>query len=160
MSAEPKEKFVSDSATEQVQVVMPPHLNGYGNLFGGQLAMWIDIIAGVVARRHCGRTITTAAIDNLRFREPVHQNDIVILRGRMTHVGRTSMEVRVDSYVESPAGCRLINTAFVIQVALDGDGRPAPVPGLVPQTHEEKMAYEAGTKRRDLRGKIYRDLYE
>lgn len=140
---------------------MPPHLNGYGKLFGGQLAMWIDVLAGVVARRHCRCTITTAAIDNLRFRESVGQNDLVVMRGKMTHSGITSMEVRVDSYVENTKGEeRLINTAFVIQVALGADGRPCPVPPLIPRTPEEKKDFEAGAKRREVRNKIYRELYE
>ena len=60
-------KYVSDSQTDQVQVVMPAHLNGYGSLFGGQLAHWIDMLASVVARRHCGMAATTAAIDNLHI---------------------------------------------------------------------------------------------
>lgn len=156
-----KAKYVSESQTDQVQVVMPPHLNGYGNLFGGQLAKWIDMLAGVVARRHCGMAITTAAIDNLRFREPVRQNDMVVLRGRITHVGTTSMEVRVDSYAEDAAGARrLINTAFVIMVALDDKGRPSKVPALLAATPEEEREYQAGARRREMRHRIYKDLYE
>ncbi len=158
---QPKAKRVSDSCTEQVQVVMPPHLNGYGNLFGGQLAVWIDVLAGIVARRHCGMTITTAAIDNLRFRKSVHQNEMVVLRGRMTYAGKSSLEVRVDSYSEDDDGCqRLINPAFVIQVALDENGRPCPVPGLIRESPEEEAAFQAGAKRREMRDKVYRDLYE
>lgn len=153
-------KTVADSETVQFQVIMPPHLNGYGKLFGGQLAVWIDTIAGIVARRHCGMKIITAAIDNLRFREPVVQNEMVVLYGRMTYVGRTSMEVRVDSCVEDAAGeRRLINTAFVILVALDENDRPTPVPPLILQTGEEREAYAQGEKRRGFR-KAQNDLYD
>ncbi len=154
-------KCVCESVSEQTQVVMPPHLNGYGKLFGGQLAVWIDVLAGVVARRHSGMIITTAAIDNLRFRESVKQNELVVLRGKMTWVGRTSMEVRVDSYVEGDNGVqKLIYTAFVIQVALDENGKPCQVPPLIPRTQEEEHAFQAGQKRREMRNKIYKDLYE
>ena len=154
-------KCVCDSETEQVQVVMPQHLNGYGKLFGGQLAMWIDIVAGTVARRHCGTTITTAAIDHLRFLGPVCQNEMVVLKGRLTYVGTTSMEVRVDSYVEdNSGGQRLINTAFVIEVALDDEGNPAPVPSLVCRTDDQKKDCRAGEKRRAMRRKIQEELYD
>ncbi len=144
-------KRVADSATEQVCVVMPQHLNGFGKLFGGQLAAWIDTVAGVVALRHCNRHITTAAINNLQFREGADQNSLIVLKGRMIHTGRTSMEVRVDSYVEDVAtgAQRLINTAFVIEVALDEQGRPAPVPPLIPVTDEEKTAFAEAAARRE-----------
>ena len=154
-------KYVADSQTEQAQVVMPLHLNGHDSLFGGQLAMWIDILAGIVARRHCGKRVTTAAIDNLRFREPVCQNEMLVLRGKMTHAGTTSMEVRVDSYVEDgEGGRRLINTAFAILVALGEDGRPCRVPALIPKTPEEKREFAAGIKRREMRLKYREELYE
>ena len=148
-------KFVCDSETEQVHVVMPQHLNGYGKLFGGQLASWIDVLAGVVASRHSRMKITTAAIDNLRFRESVGLSEMVVMRGRMTHTGVSSMEVRVDSYVENinTGEHKLINTAFVIEVALDKDDRPRPVPPLIPRTDEEKREFQAAEKRREMRRK-------
>ena len=154
-------KYVCDSQTEQVYVIMPQHLNGYGSLFGGQLAMWIDTIASVVATRHCRMKITTAAMDNLRFREPAGPSDVVVMRGKMTYAGVTSMEVRVDSYVESVATgeLKLINTAFVIMVALDENCNPHPVPPLLPQTPEEIREYDLGEKRREMR-KRKNDLYE
>lgn len=149
-------KHVADSLTEQVYVVMPQHLNGFGKLFGGQLAAWIDTIAGVVAIRHCNMHITTAAIDNLQFHESVDQNSLVVMKGRMIYTGRTSMEVRVDSYVEDvKTGVqRLINTAFVIEVALDRGGRPTPVPPLIPVTEEEKDAFTAAENRKTLRRQL------
>ncbi len=150
-------KHVADSFTQQVHVVMPQHLNGLGKLFGGQLASWIDTIAGVVAIRHCNMHITTAAIDNLQFREGVDQNSLVVMKGRMIHTGVTSMEVRVDSYVEDvrTGVQRLINTAFVIEVALDANGRPAPVPPLIPVTEEETAAFTAAANRKALRRQLY-----
>lgn len=154
-------KTVAESKTEQVQVVMPPHLNGAGKLFGGQLAVWIDHVAGIVAMRHCGRQITTAAIDNLRFRESVDQGELVVLRGKVTYVGYTSMEVRVDSYVESLNGQRkLINTAFVIEVALDDNGRPCQVPGLACVTEFEEQEFAVGARRKELRRTLQKDIYD
>ena len=155
-SARPAGKYVADSLTEQVYIIRPQHLNGFGKLFGGQLAAWIDTIAGVVALRHCNRHITTAAIDNLQFRESVGQNSLVVLKGRMIHTGTTSMEVRVDSYVEDirTGAQRLINTAFVIEVALGDDGRPVPVPPLITDTEEETAAFEAAANRKHLRRQL------
>ena len=90
----PEAKPVSHSRTQQVQIVMARDINGYGRLFGGRLLEWIDVVAGVVARRHCQCNVTTAAIDNLQFRSPARVDSTLCLIGQLTHVGRTSMEVR------------------------------------------------------------------
>jgi acyl-CoA hydrolase len=148
-------KRVSDSKTEQVQLVRPQHLNGMGRLFGGQLVEWIDEVAGVVARRHCGTEITTAAIDHLRFREPVFQNDTVVLLGKVTYTGGTSLEVRVDSFVEDFDGNRrLINTAFLIEVALGEDGKPTPAPPLIVENEFEQAEFNAAQRRREFRRQV------
>ena len=39
------ERRVSESRTEQVQILTQAELNGYGRLFGGKLMEWIDIVA-------------------------------------------------------------------------------------------------------------------
>ncbi len=124
-------KKVSDSYTEQVQIVLPEYTNGYGRLFGGTLLSWIDIVAAVVARRHSGCNVTTVTIDSLVFKAPAHLNDTILLCGQIVSVGNTSMQIRVDTFVEKLNGKRtLINTAFLKMVALDKDEKPAKVPEL------------------------------
>jgi len=143
-----KGKTVQDSYTEQVHLVNHADLNGYSRLFGGMLLSWADMTAGIVARRHAGTNITTAAIDNLRFIAPAHANDLVVLCGRVTWTGRTSMEICVESYVESLKGERkLINQAFFVIVALDDEEHPTPVPPLLPQSEKEKADFAAGEER-------------
>ena len=154
------EKHVSDSEIEQVQPVFKAHLNSQNRLFGGQLVAWIDIVAGAVARRHCNHNVTTAVIDSLQFKEPVCPDSVVVLYGRMTYVGRTSMEVRVDSYVEALNGDRkLVNTAYLVLVALDESGRPTPVPRLICETPAEKVEWELGEKRHKLREQRRSEMY-
>ena len=109
-------------------------------------------VATVVARRHAHCNPTTASVDNLQFKEAVHLNNTLIIEGKLTYVGRTSMEVRVDTFVESLSGARkLVNTAYVVMVALDENEHPMEVPGLLVETDEEKAEWEAGVKRNDLR---------
>ena len=147
-------KHVSDSEVEQIQIVLGYHLNGQGRVFGGQMAAWIDIVAGAVAQRHCNRNITTAEIDSLQFKRPVFANEIVVLHGKLTYVGKTSMEVRVDSFSEDITGIRkLVNTAYVVLVALDENQKPTPVPKLICQNFQEEAEWEGGKKRRELRKK-------
>ncbi len=147
-----KEKRVADSYTTQVQIIMERDINGASRLFGGQLLEWIDVVAAVVARRHCQQEVTTAAIDNLQFRAPVQLGSTLYLAGQLTYVGRTSMEVRVDSFTEDLEGNRsLVNRAYLVLVAIDREGRPAPVPRLVPETEEERREQAAGERRHALR---------
>ena len=145
-------KRVSDSMTSQVQIIMPEHINGYHRLFGGQLVEWIEVVAGVVARRHSNRNVTTAFIDPLHFKAPAYANDTVVIKGRITYVGRTSMEVRVDTFVESLNGERkLVNRAYLVTVALDDDEKPVEVPKLILETPEDEAEWEAGCRRSLLR---------
>lgn len=145
-------KRVSDSITEQVQILMPSHINGSDRLFGGQLVEWIDVVAAVVARRHCGRNVTTAAIDNLQFKAGAFINNTLVLIGHITYVGSTSMEVRVDTYVEDLQGVRkVVNRAYLVMVALDENGHPTEVPKLILGTETERAEWEAGKKRHSLR---------
>lgn len=145
-------KRVSDSKTEQVQIISQSDLNGYKRLFGGQLMEWIDIVAAVTARRHCEKNVTTVMVDRLHFKEPAHANDLIVLRGKITYVGKTSMEICVRSYVEGVDGMRrLINTAYFIMVALDEKENPIPVPELILETDEDRREWEMGKKRYELR---------
>ncbi len=113
---------------------------------------WIDEIAGIVSKRHAGVETTTASIDNLNFKAAAFLNDMVVLIGRLTYVGSSSMEVRVDTYVEGLDGIRrVINRAHVVMVALDENGYPIKVPALKIETEAEKAEWESGEKRYKLR---------
>lgn len=145
-------KRVSDSKTEHVEILMPGHINGYKRLFGGQLMEWIDVVAAVVARRHSNCNVTTASIDNLQFKAPAYSNNTLVLKGKITHVGNTSMEVRVDTFVEALSGeQKVINHAYLVLVALDENDIPVKVPSLILETNEEREEWEAGIKRHNLR---------
>ena len=146
------EKYVRDSYTEHVQILSQSSLNGYKRLFGGRLMEWIDVVAGVVARRHSNRNVTTAAVDNLRFEGPAYGNETIVLCGYITYTGRTSMEVRVDTFVENLNGERhMINRAYLVLVALDENDHSTPVPPLRLETDEERAEWEAGKRRSELR---------
>lgn len=147
-------RTVAHSRTEQVQILMQGTLNGYNRLFGGKLMEWIDVVAAVTARRHCGKNVTTAAVDSLVFKSPAMVNDTILLEGHVTYAGRTSMEVCVTTYVEELNGFRReINKAYLVLVAIDADGKPTLVPPVIPETEEEKREYAEAMERRKNRGR-------
>ncbi len=145
-------KTVDDSRVETVHIVRPNHLNGANRLFGGILMQWIDEVAGIVAKRHSMCNVTTASVDNLTFLHGAFQNDMIVIQGKVTWVGTTSMEICVDTYVETLSGQRdRINNAHFMMVALDENNNPVPVPKLILQTDEERLAWAHGEERRRIR---------
>ena len=148
-------KRTSDSFTTQVQVLTMSNLNGYSRLFGGQLMSWKErsvTEAAVTARRHSGMNVTTASVTDLSFHAPAHGNDTVVLTGEVIYVGRTSMEVKVYVYKEELGGERiLINEAVFTMVALDGNEKPAEVPGLLIETEAQQKLWDEAEKRRKAR---------
>ena len=145
-------KTVSESVVETVHIVRPNHLNGANRLFGGILMQWIDEVAAIVAKRHCNGNVTTASVDNLTFLHGAYSDDLIVIKGKMTWVGNSSMEVCVDTYVENHQGERYrINNAHFILIALDDDGKPVSVPRLALQTEDEHLAWEHGEERQRIR---------
>ena len=142
-------KKPADSYTEAVHIVTSADMNGCSRLFGGMLMEWIDICAAVAARRHAGRNVTTVKVHGLEFREPAFANDLVVLESRVVWVGRTSMDVRCDCYIERLDGSRLkINKAYLTMVALDENDVPTPVPPLELTSAEERAEWELAEIRR------------
>ena len=140
--------------TSGVQIVLPQHCNGYARprLFGGQIMAWIDIVGAVAARRYANSAVTTVCIDNLTFLAPAFLNDTVVQEAEVIWTGRTSLEVRVDSYVERLDGSReRVNRAYAVFVALDDQDKPKPVPPFVPQSDAEKREFAAAQERRKQR---------
>jgi len=149
------EKTVAESASEMVQVVLPNDTNPLGNVLGGRVMHWIDLVGAIVAYRHCHGPVVTVSIDRLDFRHPIKLGEIALLKARLVYVGRTSMEVLVDVFVDDPpAGTRKqTSTARVTYVAIDKKGRSVPVPGLRVTSDPERRLFEESLARRRAEGR-------
>lgn len=109
-------------------------------------------MAALAAKRHCRKNVTTVSVDHLHFIKGAYPKDDIVIKGRVTHVGNTSMEVKVDTYVEDENGERtLINRAYLTEVALGHDDKPVKVPRLFLETEEERQEWVKAEKRRELR---------
>lgn len=150
-----------ESQVETIYMIRPTHLNSAGRLFGGVLMQWIDEAAGLVAKRHSRRNVTTASVDNLQFLNGAYQGDTVIIKAKLTYVGRTSMEVEVKTYKEDlNRKSELINQAHFIMVALDENDKPTPVPRLDLQSEEQKEEWKRAEIRRKMRMKLVEEIEE
>lgn len=146
-------KKVSDSALETTYMVLPEHTNPVGNIFGGTIMAWIDILAACVAYRHCRCQVVTASMDDLHFISPVKLGDLVTLKGAINFTGTTSMEIGVKVISENPFTGEPAHTAsaYLTFVALDEAGKPKTISQIQPLTDDEKRRYVQGQARRKLR---------
>jgi len=148
-----KGKTPGQSEIEMTQLVLPNDTNIRELIRRAADMHWIDIAGALAASRHSNKVVATVALDSLDFRHPVRLGEMVILKARLTWVGRTSMEVTVDVYAENmkTGNTILTNKAFITFVALDDDGKPTEVPPLILETEEERRVYKEAEKRREYR---------
>lgn len=138
---------------ERSEVIFPADANAHGNLFGGRLMQFIDLVGAVAAYRHSREIVVSASMDHLDFVAPVHVGDLLILKASVNRAFRTSMEVGIRAMVEEPRGqtLRHVSSAYVTYVAVDREGKPLPVPCVVPETDHQKRRYADAARRRELR---------
>lgn len=143
----------SDSEIQTVQLILPNDTNLLANLLGGRLMHWMDVAGAMAASKHSRSVVTTAAVDNLLFRHPIRQGELVIIKAKLTWVGNTSMEVLIQAHAENVVSGNVIlaNEAYMTFVALHKDGHPKKVPPLLPQTEEEKKNFMEAEIRRQQR---------
>ncbi len=143
----------SFSATHQEHLVRPQHTNAHGTLFGGEVMAWVDIAAATCVMRHAGKAVVTASIDALHFLAPVQLGSIVCIDASVNYTARTSCEVGVKVTSKNPitGEDNHTATAYLTFVALDGNGRPSPMPQVTPVTETDKKRYAAGAERRKAR---------
>lgn len=135
------------------QLMHPEHANLLGNVHGGWIMKLVDEAGALACMRHAQKKVVTVAIDSMTFRQPIKIGDLVILNAEVTYTGRTSMEAEVQVSAENPITRERThtNTAYLVYVALDEDGHPTAVPGLVLETEEEKARLEQAKKRQAYR---------
>ena len=143
----------SDSRSELTRWMGIEDANTAGYVHGGVIMRLCDEVAGIAAIRHCGGRVVTAGMDRMTFMHPVHVGQLVTFRATVNAAWRTSMEVgvRVDSEDVRSREVSATSTAYLTMVALDDEGRPAPVPELVPDTDEERRREKEAQLRRDNR---------
>jgi acyl-CoA hydrolase len=146
-------KTVSETSVVLVQKMTPQDANLAGNVHGGVIMRLIDDAAYVVATRHCRCNTVTASIDRMDFHNPIYVGDLVSLKASLNLVGKTSMEigVRVDSENLKTGESSHGVSAYLTYVALDKNGKPAPVPPLILETGEDKRRNTEAKARRRVR---------
>lgn len=148
-----EEKYCRDSFVVKTSIVLPPDTNNHGTMFGGKLMAYIDDVAAISAMRHSRRNIVTASTDSVDFLHPIHTGSSVCLEAFVTFTGTSSMEVfvRVISEELLTGKRNVCALSFLTMVAVDEDGKPTPVPKVIPETEEEKELYATAKERAEVR---------
>jgi acyl-CoA hydrolase len=147
-----KSKTAKETYAVTSEFVLPNDTNALGNLAGGRLMHWMDMVSAISAHRHCKRVVVTAAVNNISFREPIKLGSIVTLEAKVSRSFNSSMEVYIEVWVEDRVTGEKVkhNEAIYTFVAVDQNGAPLPVPELVPETDVEKLRYDGALRRRQL----------
>ena len=131
----------------------PEHTNLLGNVHGGWIMKLVDEAAALACMRHAQKRVVNVAIDSMTFRRPIRIGDLVILNAEVAYTGRTSREAEVHVVAENPiTGERThTNTAYLVYVALDDEGRPSQVPPLKAETEDDNRRMEEAAVRQKRR---------
>ena len=142
-----------ESASEYSEVALPNDANPLGHLLGGRVMHLVDLAGALAAMRHARLPVVTASVDHMTFLHPVHIGQLLTLKSSVNRVFRTSMEVGVKVLVEdlTTGEVRHTSSAYLTFVALDKDGKPTPIPPVIPETPDEKRRYEEAGHRRAYR---------
>lgn len=146
-------KKIGDSRVVLAQLMQPIHANNHGNVHGGEIMSLVDEAGALACMRHAGHRVVTVAVDRMTFRQPIHLGDLVTLTAEVSYVGTTSLEAEVVVTAENPitGECIYTNVAYLVYVALAEDGKPVPVPSLIPEDDEQRERMEEGKARQEYR---------
>ena len=153
-------KTVSESRVVMSRQMMPDDANPWGYVHGGTIMKMVDEAAGSAAIRHTRMRVSTAAIDYMSFLHPIHVGDLVTVKASVNDVGRTSMEVgvRVEAENMLTGDVKYTSSCYLVMVALNEDGEPAPVPPIVPESPDERRRMAAAKIRRKRRRQLQHEL--
>lgn len=123
---------VNPTEARVLEMVFPDHTNHLGTLFGGQALAWMDKAAFIAASRYSRRSVVTARSEQVDFRVPVRQGQLVEVIARVVQVGRSSMQVEVELFAEDllDAKRELCTSGRFVMIGLDAHGKPAAVQEL------------------------------
>ena len=146
-------RLVVDSQSEMTEIILPNDANTLGNLLGGRLMHFIDLVGAMAAYRHSRTHVVTAAMDHIDFIQPVHVGDLLTLKSSVNRAFSTSMEVGVKVWVENTqTGVMLhVASAYLVFVAIDQNGRRVRVPELKPTTADQQRRFDDALLRREHR---------
>jgi acyl-CoA thioesterase YciA len=115
-------------------IAMPADANSNGDIFGGWMMAQMDLAGGVAAVQRARGRVVTVAVEAMTFHLPVNVGDLVSCYAEVSRVGRTSLTIKIDAWVQRRIGSNLerVTSGRFTYVAVDEKGKPRPVPAEAP----------------------------
>ena len=123
------EEQIEKSVTHIFKAVFPNTTNHYDTLFGGTAMHLMDEVAFITATRFCRKRMVTVSSDRIDFTKPIPAGTIIELIGKVSSVGRTSLKVEVEIFIEEMYNYnreKAITGSFTF-VAIDENKKPVSV---------------------------------
>lgn len=148
-----EKRKAADTLSIMSEIVLPNDTNTHGNLMGGKLMYWMDIVGVIAAQKHCNTEVVTVSVDNISFNHPSKLGNLITLEAKVTRSFHTSMEVFIRVWAEDLKSREkfLANEAFLTFVSIGENGKPQSVPELITETAQEKRNFEEALQRRQMR---------
>lgn len=133
------------------------YLSPFGHVRIGRLLEDLDAFAGNVAWAHAGcegtpLSLVTASLDRLHLRSTLLPDRDLRLEGRVTCVGSSSLEIRLEADVHENGAWKQALASFFTMVAIDPTtNKPTKVAPLQVETEEERALQEAGERNKERR---------
>jgi acyl-CoA hydrolase len=144
---------VMDTYIENHERIQPGQTNNYDTAHGGVIMQLMDEIGAMSAMLLAGEPCVTAKVDGIEFDRPIPRGDTAVVESWVYETGRSSVRVRLCVDRQNPRTGEREHTSssrFTF-VAIDGAGKPVPVPDLVAETERGRELREDGL-RADERG--------
>lgn len=129
-----------ETLIENRAIVQPNHANLLGTAHGGEVMKWMDDVGAMSAMRFAGETCVTAHVNQMNFERPIPVGKTAFVRAYVFDAGRTSVDVRIQTYREDlqTHERELTTESYFVYVAIDEDGEPTPVPELIIDSDRER----------------------
>lgn len=146
-------KTIEESKMIMAYQTLPQDANPSGTVHGGVIMKFIDSAAGSAAIRHSRSNCVTTSMDRMEFFQPVYVGDMITITASINYVGNSSIEVgaRVESENMLTGETRHTASAYITYVAVDNNGRPRQVPGLILVTDDDHRRHQKAAIRREKR---------
>lgn len=140
---------VSETAMVFNHRFLPDKLNPFGVVHGGHIMALMDHVTGMTGYRFARMRIVTAAVEHMSFHAPVHAGTLLICQTQVNRVWDSAMEIGVRGVEEDFLTGRQTHvlSCYMTFVGLDGNGRPSPLPRVVPETDEERRRMADAARR-------------
>jgi acyl-CoA hydrolase len=151
---------MSSKSLELRFLAEPMDVNFGGKVHGGMVMKWIDQGGFACAVNWCGGYAVTVYVGGIRFFKPIHIGNLVEVRSKLIHTGKTSMHIAVDVYSKKPEDKDYVHNThcIIIFVGVDKDNKPVQVPNFEPKTDEEVKLQLYAIKLMELRKNIEEEM--